>query len=337
MRIEHHLPIPNTLALEARAEQGVFATTVREVMEARDYAESRGLVFVPVGEGSNIVPHTQVTSFVCVMRLRGIELLKRSNGLIWVKVAAGENWHDFVLYCLEQSWFGLENLALIPGSVGAAPVQNIGAYGADVSEFIDVVEVLNTKGAREVWRGDDCNFTYRDSRFKQETGLTILSVTFRLPSSPQLMLDYPDLRAELECTTGLENVTPRDVAQAVTAIRTKKLPAPAAHPNVGSFFKNPRVAVGKAQSLQKIYPELKFYELDDDPARVKMSAAQLIDQLGWKNKPASHVGCWQKQPLVLVNLGGASSDEVLDFAAAIQKDVKRQCGVYLELEPSVLS
>ena len=134
MRIEHHLPIPNTLALEARAEQGVFATTVREVMEARDYAESRGLVFVPVGEGSNIVPHTQVTSFVCVMRLRGIELLKRSNGLIWVKVAAGENWHDFVLYCLEQSWFGLENLALIPGSVGAAPVQNIGAYGADVCQ-----------------------------------------------------------------------------------------------------------------------------------------------------------------------------------------------------------
>lgn len=338
MQLEEQLQIPNTLALPAHAALGCQAFNPVDVAEAQTYARQHKLNFVPLGEGSNIVPHARVRSFVCLLRTRGIEVLDDTADQIQVRAAAGENWHRFVMYCLQQGWFGLENLALIPGSVGAAPVQNIGAYGVEVAQFIETVEVLDEQGDEQVLNAADCRFSYRDSLFKQTSGQTILSVTLRLNKQDAPVIEYPELKARLHHQA---EITAAQLADAVIAIRRSKLPAPEAHPNVGSFFKNPIVPKALADELRANMPDLQQFPLPEQGGsgreQVKLSAAQLIDRAGWKDKPAQRVACWRTQPLVLVNTGGASDAEVFAFAAAIAGDIESRYGIQLELEPSVLS
>jgi len=335
MKLEKQLAIPNTLALRAHADIGCEAFNTADVAAAQAYAQEHGLAFVPLGEGSNIVPHASVHSFVCILKTRGIDVIEENEQQVWLRAAAGENWHRFVMGCLQQSWFGLENLALIPGSVGAAPVQNIGAYGVEVAEFVEAVEVLDERGAVRTLSAAECRFRYRDSVFKQSPGYTILSIILKLNKRQQPVIEYPELRAQLE---GRTDVTAQQVAEAVISIRQRKLPAPQTHPNVGSFFKNPIVSNRLAYSLTGQISDLQTYAVPESGGdRVKLSAAQLIDRAGWKDRAAERVACWQTQPLVLVNTGGASDAEVFAFAAAIAEDIRSRYGVALELEPSELS
>lgn len=338
MQVQANLPIPNTLALPATAQLGTRATSTAEVIDALAYAKRHKLNFLALGEGSNVIATRSVEKFVCLMALTGMQTLSETDENVVLRIAAGENWHEIVTRTLAQDCFGLENLALIPGSVGAAPVQNIGAYGVEIASFVVAVEVLDAEGKMQLLDKQACQFSYRDSIFKRNRHWVITAVHLRLNKRPNVVIEYPELREQLS-RQGIAQPAPEDVFAAVQAIRRAKLPDVNKAPNVGSFFKNPVLSLSTAQILAKSFPWLKTFALPDvsEGELVKLSAAQLIDQLGWKDKPAERVMCWHSQPLVLVNRGKADSDAVLNFAFAIRDDVLAHFGVHLELEPSLLS
>ena len=290
-----------------------------------------GLPFRAIGAGSNIVPQKHVDQYVCVMRNRGVQVVAESRTEVTLEVGAGEIWHDLVCLCSTQGWFGLENLALIPGTVGAAPIQNIGAYAVELADFVDSVFIADTHG--ETWRlaRSDCEFGYRHSALKSQQGWVVVSVRLRLPKVFNPVISYSDLQRKF---AERAPQTSSELIEAVVAIRSRKLPDPGQVPNAGSFFKNPIVTVAQASELERVVDNLVTYP---DPRGIKLSGAQLIDHAGWKNRSDAQVGCWPDQALVLVNRGNASTLEVLAFAAAIQKDIEARYGVQLELEPSLLS
>ncbi|NKB97947.1 MAG: UDP-N-acetylmuramate dehydrogenase [Pseudomonadales bacterium] len=322
-------PIPNTLNLPANAQAGGLATSIEDVRRLREMADDLGLPFRAIGAGSNIVPEYEVAEFVAVMKNRGVKTNVK-QGVPHVDVAAGENWHDLVTYCASKGLHGLENLALIPGTVGAAPIQNIGAYGVEISDFIESVTVCDEHGLKQILSQSDCGFSYRESTFKTQPELVVVSVQLALSREFNPRLDYPDVLAEFDRSVGDANA----LVTAITSIRQRKLPDPAIVPNVGSFFKNPVVTVSIASRLREKFKNLVAYEVQGG---IKLSAAQLIDHAGWKDRPTDKVGCWQQQPLVLVNLGGATTEDVIAYATAIQQEVLALYGVQLELEPSLLS
>ena len=220
---------------------------------------------------------------------------------------------------------------MIPGLVGAAPIQNIGAYGREVSDFVDEVEAFDRSGEKSILKGSDCEFGYRTSIFKSKNDFIIGSVTFKLLKTPNPKIDYPDLK-NLLSSLDLTEPSPKEIADAVTQIRTEKLPNPLTHPNLGSFFKNPVVAKDLVERLAGQIDSLKVFEV---PGGFKLSAAQLIDLDGWKSKPGEKVNCWVKQPLVLVNRGDATASDVLSYAKNIVISIRDRFGVTLELEPLI--
>jgi UDP-N-acetylmuramate dehydrogenase len=238
------------------------------------------------------------------------------------------------MWSLQQGYYGLENLALIPGSVGAAPVQNIGAYGVELSDLLQSVTAMDLGSGKLIQLSlEDCEFGYRDSVFKrQRQRFVILEVTLRLARSPQPNIEYPDLRQEL-AVMRIGEPTPQDIAQAVIRVRQQKLPDPAVYPNVGSFFKNPVISAAQQASLKKQLPALKSFAFADG---YKLAAAQLLDLAGWKQKSGHGVSVWPGQPLVLVNEHATDGESVLQFARAIQKDVEERYGVRLEIEPDTI-
>lgn len=322
--------IPNTLSLPAEAYAGGIVRSLEDLLQHLRKARSLDLPVRAIGSGSNIVPHRRVAQYVCAMRNRGIRVVAESGTEITIEVAAGEIWHDFVCFSSAQGWFGLENLALIPGTVGAAPIQNIGAYGVELATFIDSVLVVNAEG--ETWRLDhgECEFAYRHSVLKLHQEWIVVSVRLQLPKAFVPVISYPDLQ---QAFSGGASVTPDQLIDAVVSIRTSKLPDPARVPNAGSFFKNPVVTPDQARALADVVDNLLTYP---DPNGVKLSGAQLIDDAGWKERAHKTVACWPKQALVLVNRGNASTPEVLAFATAVQNDIRARYGVQLELEPSLL-
>jgi UDP-N-acetylmuramate dehydrogenase len=235
---------------------------------------------------------------------------------------------------LQQGYSGLENMALIPGSVGAAPVQNIGAYGVELSNLLQTVTVMDLQNGEIHRLGvDDCAFGYRDSLFKkQRHRFAILDVTLRLSVTPTLNVEYPDLQAELKAMQ-INNPLPAEVAEAVMRVRKRKLPDPGIHPNVGSFFKNPVVSPALEVRLRQQFPQLKSFV---SAQGVKLAAAQLIDLAGWKRKSAYGVMVWPDQPLVLVNQQATDGARVLQFAESIARDVLERFGVRLEIEPDTI-
>ncbi len=336
MQLHKNMPIPNTLALPATAKLGIRATSVEEVQEGQRYSQKHGLPFLALGEGSNVVARSHVAQFVCLMGLKGIEMVKQTQREVLVDVAAGENWHQTVAHTLAQGWYGLENLALIPGSAGAAPVQNIGAYGVEVAGLVDQVEIIDGQGEMQLLDVGSCGFSYRNSIFKKHNDWIITRLRLRLHKQANVVIAYPELQMDL-AAHHQSDPSPEDVFASVQRIRSNKLPDVNTNPNVGSFFKNPLVTASFASSLKERRAWLKVFPQGENSEMVKLSAAQLIDQLGWKDRPAPEVMCWKTQPLVLVNRGKADSDAVLNFAESIRADVLSHFDVHLELEPSVLS
>ncbi|QDQ27319.1 UDP-N-acetylmuramate dehydrogenase [Chitinimonas arctica] len=283
-----------------------------------------------LGGGSNLVPAAQVEGTVLKVELKGRTLLGEDEYAWYVAAAAGENWHEFVMWTLAQGWPGLENLALIPGTVGAAPIQNIGAYGVELKDRFCALTALSLEdGASCVFTPEQCAFGYRDSIFKQgQAGRWLISeVLFRLPKRWEAKLDYGDLAARLAGQTP----TGQAVAEAVMAARSSKLPDPAQLGNAGSFFHNPIVSAELAADLASAHPGMPVFPQAGGQA--KLAAGWLIEQAGWKGRRLGPVGMYEKQALVLVNHGGADASHVAALMAAVQADVLQRFGVALTPEP----
>lgn len=286
-----------------------------------------------LGGGSNILLTGDFPGLVLHMCNKGIGIVSQDDIATHVCVAAGESWHQFVLWTLAHGLAGLENLSLIPGSVGAAPIQNIGAYGVEVKDYVQSLRAFDFETGETMTLGrSDCAFGYRDSLFKHalRDRVVILDVTFALPRRWQPNISYVDVAHELAVRQCIAP-TARDISDAVIAIRTRKLPDPAVIGNAGSFFKNPVVPASQHDALLATSPNLVSYLQPD--GGYKLAAGWLIDQCGWKGRSLGPVGVYEKQALVLVNRGGASGREIAEFANLIQADVKARFGVMLEPEP----
>ncbi|MBX2848883.1 MAG: UDP-N-acetylmuramate dehydrogenase [Acidiferrobacterales bacterium] len=318
----------NSMAVPAQAHALVQVTSLEQLKQALSFARQQEIDVLVLGEGSNTVFQDDYPGLVILNRLRGIELLNQNDTCVTVRAAAGENWHDFVEHTIRKSWYGLENLALIPGLVGAAPMQNIGAYGVEVKDRLLSLDYLDIKTGEVVTlHNSDCQFAYRESCFKHQLAgkAIILSVTFELSKKPEVELSYPALAACFENTP-----SPEQVFQAVIDIRRSKLPMPESIPNTGSFFKNPVVDKAQHAALKKQYPDLVSFKTEQG---VKLAAGWMIDQAGWKSRDHQGVCVHELQALVIVNPLKRSGKVVLEFAEQIQKDIENRFGVLLEIEP----
>lgn len=323
----------NTFGIDARAR---YFLDVESSGILQKVNEAPGLCAVPrlvLGGGSNILLTGDFPGLVLHMAMKGVAVVGEDADAVHVRAAAGENWHEFVLWTLRQGYGGLENLSLIPGSVGAAPIQNIGAYGAEVKDVLRSVTVFDfDSGTTLNLDNAACEFAYRDSVFKRGLSgkVAILDVTFALPKRWQPNLRYADVAQEL-ASLGVAQPTPQQVSEAVIAIRSRKLPDPLKIGNAGSFFKNPVVGADLRNALLEQYPGMASYAQSD--GSFKLAAGWLIDQCGWKGKRLGAAGVYERQALVLVNHGGAQGSDIVALARQIQADVQGRFGVQLEPEP----
>lgn len=322
----------NTLALPCQASRYLRITALEQLAAARAQPGPRFIL----GGGSNVVLPESLDRLVVHMALARRQLTGEDAEAWYVTAGAGENWHDFVLWTLARGWPGLENLALIPGTVGAAPIQNIGAYGLEVGERLHQVEAFDfTTGQTLQFSREECRFGYRDSLFKRkgwhaDGRLAITAVTFRLPKAWQARCTYADVAREL-AGQQITSPSPQQVAEAIMAIRRRKLPDPATLPNAGSFFHNPVIPADTAHRLASQYPGLPCYPQPN--GSVKLAAAWLIEQAGWKGRQLGPVGMYAQQALVLVNHGGGRRQDVENTMAAVQEAVLARFGVRLTPEP----
>lgn len=334
----------NTLGIDVQARYFVEARKREDLFTLLNY---RKMVFLPVkimGGGSNILFTGDFNGLLVHVNTRGIEITDADDRSVRLMVQAGEPWDNLVKFSVDQGWKGLEKLSLIPGTAGAAPIQNIGAYGCEVKETIESVEFVDIReGTRHLLRNEECRFGYRDSIFKHELRdrIIITGVNFRLlrenpdkGGEPVNEITYRDLREELSAA-GVGVAPVSQIRDAVIAIRRRKLPDPSVLGNAGSFFKNPVIPMVKAMVMKQQYPELPVFRESDDHM-AKVPAAWLIDQCGWKGFREGDAGVHQHQPLVLVNYGMASGMEILRLLRKIRDSVFERFGILLETEVSVI-
>jgi len=321
-----------TFGIEAKARWFADVTSVDGLRAALHWSRAHEVDVFVLGGGSNMLLHGDVEALVLRIQIRGVEVRSDDGRHLEVAVGAGEVWHDFVMHTLDQGWGGLENLSLIPGSVGASPMQNIGAYGVEIRDhfaWLDAVRISD--GALQRFEAKDCAFGYRESVFKrEEKGKWILvQVAFHLDRESPLRMDYGVIEQELQHLPEAER-THRDVSEAVIRIRQSKLPDPAQIGNAGSFFKNPTIPAEQAQALLATHPNMPNYP--QPSGEVKLAAGWLIEQAGWKGHNRTTHGVHDRQALVLVHFGGATGKEVWDLALDVMASVKDQFGVSLEPE-----
>ena len=325
----------NTLRVHARAALLAEVRDADALPRLFDWPALRGMRTLVLGEGSNVLLVGDFDGCIVTLKTRGIEILDDDGRDARVRVAAGEHWDDVVRWSLAHGYSGLENLILIPGSTGAAPMQNIGAYGVEVREFIDGVDAFDLHERRFIEIANaDCEFAYRDSRFKREIGRWLIaSVTLRLPRERALRTDYAGVREEL-AAMGADHPAPVHVAEAVARLRTRKLPDPAVIGNAGSFFKNPIVPRAFADDLRHTHPQLPAWPAGDGIA--KLSAAWLIETCGFKGLREGDAGISNRHALVLVNHGHATGAQLWALARRVRAGVSERFGIVLEPEPRVI-
>jgi UDP-N-acetylmuramate dehydrogenase len=322
----------NTFGIDAVARHFAGFSTVEELQELLSMAAHSDENNLVLGGGSNILFTKNVDGFVLKNDLKGIELVTEDENHIYVKAAAGENWHRFVLYCLQHNYAGLENLSLIPGNVGASPMQNIGAYGVEIKDVFESLEALHKEDKTiHTFTCNDCRFGYRESVFKSEykNQYIILNATFRLNKEPVFNISYGAIQQELD-KMGIKELSIQAISQAVINIRSSKLPDPQKIGNAGSFFKNPTISLSAFQSLQQQFSNMPHYTVDG--SHVKIPAAWLIEQCGWKGFRKGDAGVHVNQPLVLVNYGNATGDEIYQLSEKILESVKDKFSITLERE-----
>ncbi|MEW5250238.1 UDP-N-acetylmuramate dehydrogenase [Microbulbifer discodermiae] len=323
----------NTLAIAAKADFFARVTSLEQLLEVLEFSRHRQLPVLPLGGGSNIVLTGDFPGLVIHLQLQGVSMVDTGEDTL-VTAAAGENWHQLVMRTVEQGIGGLENLALIPGCIGAAPIQNIGAYGVELRDiFWDLTAVHIASGEQQKFSANDCQFEYRSSVFKGRAldQFVITRVRMRLPRRWVPRIDYPALQHYFnEHQLDAAEQRPDQIARAVIAIRSSKLPDPAEIPNAGSFFKNPLVSESCYFALKQRYPELVAFPAGE---RWKLAAGWLIERAGWRGKRLNNVGVHQRQALVLINPGRGPGAEVTRLAAEIATDIYQKFGVELEPEP----
>jgi UDP-N-acetylmuramate dehydrogenase len=334
MQILHSYPLiqHNTLRLNSQAKYFIALQQLKQLPEIFNFIAKADIAFLVLGGGSNLILPPIYSGVVIHNQLKGIAKIAQEGNTVLIKAMAGEIWDEFVLHTLTQGWFGLENLSLIPGTVGAGPIQNIGAYGVEVKDFVEYVEVYDIQ-KNEFTRlyNQDCHFSYRNSRFKQQPNFLITAVVFRLNLRSNLNLSYGELHQRLG---EVSNLSALAVRQWVIQTRQSKLPDPQLIGNVGSFFHNPILPTQQTIKLQHSYPNLPVYPLD--PETAKVSAGWLIDNLGLKGYRLGNVGVYDKQALVLVNYAQATQAEILTLARLVQDKVFAHYGIGLNIEPIII-
>ena len=288
-----------------------------------------------LGGGSNMLLTRDISGTVLQNQIKGREVVFENSDEIHLRVGAGENWHDLVLFTVENDWGGIENLSLIPGCVGASPMQNIGAYGVEIKDVLISVEALHIPTlALHTFSNEDCEFGYRESVFKRRLKgqYVITHVTYRLTKAHQINSSYGAIGDVLQ-RKGIDTPTIRDISEAVIEIRSSKLPDPKQIGNAGSFFKNPVVSKSVLMVIQKVYPHVPFYSVDEE--FVKIPAGWLIETAGWKGKDFGNYGVHDKQALVLVNRGGASGQSIFELSEQIIRDIQEKFEIALEREVNV--
>lgn len=338
MQISSHISLKpfNTFGIDASAKLFTIVRSTPDVQELLQHPDYKNNPHFILGGGSNILLTQNVDALVIKNELKGIEVVEETEDHALVKCAAGEVWHDFVLYCIDKGFAGIENLSLIPGNTGASPMQNIGAYGVEIKDTFHELEAIDLQtGELMTFSKTDCEFGYRESVFKRKykDRFMILSVSFRLSRKPVFHTEYGAIKQELD-KMGISELSIKAISQAVINIRSSKLPDPKKIGNSGSFFKNPEVNAETYQRLLKEFPGLVAYPLDN--GNYKLAAGWLIEQSGLKGYRSGDAGVHALQALVLVNYGHASGKEIYDLSSKVLETVDRKFGVMLEREVNII-
>ena len=339
MLLQEHVSLKpfNTFGIDAEAR---YYLQVASLQTLRDFLAAPPLAALPqlvLGGGSNVLLLNDFDGVVLHMAISGIAKVKEDQDYVWVQAGAGVNWHQLVLHCIAHNYAGIENLSLIPGTVGAAPIQNIGAYGVELQDVFESLEALEIRtGKVHTFNSAACAFGYRNSIFKREHKgqYIILNVTLRLQKKPTFKTEYGAIQQTLEAM-GIQELSIKTISDAIIHIRQSKLPDPAQLGNAGSFFKNPVITETQFKQLQIHYPQIPGYPQPE--GQVKVPAAWLIEQCGWKGKTAGAVGVHKQQPLVLVNYGGGTGQAIYQLAQDIQQSVQAQFDIKIGPEVNLVA
>lgn len=337
MAVKQHMDLfPfNTFGVRAYAERMAIVDSIDTLVRTAE--ENRGVRKLLMGGGSNLLFVRDYHGLILKNELKGFSIRSKDDDSVLIDIGAGEIWHDTVLRCIENGWGGIENLSLIPGRVGAAPIQNIGAYGVELKDVLFEVTGLHIEtGIFETLSNSQCRFGYRDSIFKSPAygDFVVTGLCLRLSLNPVVNISYGDIQKVLQ-EVSVETPTIRDVSKAVCRIRSSKLPDPSQLGNAGSFFKNPVIDTTVFEALQQEHPSIAHYKTND-PGLVKIPAAWLIEQCGWKGKRVGNTGCHALQPLVIVNYGNATGAEIWEHAQRVIRSVEDRFGVKLTPEVRII-
>jgi len=326
----------NTFGIDVKAKYFTSINTINELIEVTKTNVFKDLELLILGGGSNILFTKDFDGLVILNNIKGKEIIDQNQQSIFLKIGAGENWHELVMYCVDNGWGGIENLSLIPGNTGTAPMQNIGAYGVEIKETFIELEALEISSGKIVkFNNSDCEFGYRESVFKNKmkNQYIILNITLELKKNPVLNINYGDVKAILE-SQNIKNPGIKEVSNAIISIRQSKLPDPKKIGNSGSFFKNPIVSLNQLELIKKKYPNVVNYEINEN--EFKIAAGWLIERAGWKGKKFNNYGIHEKQALVLVNYGLANGMEIFELSEKIILDIKDKFGITLEREVNII-
>ncbi len=326
----------NTFGIDATARYFATFSSADELVQLLSDSVCHNNQRLILGGGSNLLLTRNFDGIVLKNELKGIELISQDEQYYYVRSNAGELWHSFVMHCIEKNYAGAENLSLIPGCVGASPMQNIGAYGVEIKDIFHSLDAMHISDKTiKTFSLEECAFGYRESIFKRKEkgNWIILSVTFRLNKRAVLNTSYGSIEEELD-KMNLDKISIRDIAKAVINIRSSKLPDPAVVGNAGSFFKNPVVSIEVYNAIKRSYNNAPSYPLNDH--EVKVPAGWLIEHAGWKGKNLGRYGVHDRQALVLVNYGGATGKEIYDLSTSIIADIKQKFGIELEREVNII-
>ena len=326
----------NTFGIDVKAKYFTSINTVNELIEIKESEKFKDRELLILGGGSNILFTKDFNGLVILNNIKGKEIVDQNDDSIILKIGAGENWHELVMYCVDNGWGGIENLSLIPGNTGTAPMQNIGAYGVEIKETFVELEALEISSGKIVkFSNSECEFGYRESVFKNKmkNKYIILNITLELNKNPILNINYGDIKAILE-TKKIETPTIKDVSNAIISIRQRKLPDPKKIGNSGSFFKNPIIDINLLKLIEKKYPNVVSYKINEN--EFKIAAGWMIEKAGWKGKKFNNFGVHENQALVLVNYGLANGKEIFNLSEKIILDIKEKFGITLEREVNII-
>lgn len=326
----------NTFGIEVNAKYFCTISSKEELLET--IAAISPSLHPPffLGSGSNVLLCKDIDGCVIKNEIKGIEIINEDKEWVWIKSFSGTIWHDLVLYGIENNFGGIENMSLIPGTVGAAPIQNIGAYGVELKDtFVELEAIDISTGETKIFSKEKCQFGYRDSIFKRiaKGKYFIYSITLKLSKQPVVNMSYGDIHKVL-LHQQITQPTIKDISNAIIEIRQSKLPDPKILGNAGSFFKNPEISSAELERLQAVFSDIPYYKLNN--GKVKIPAGWLIEQCGWKGKQIGHTGNHAKQALVIVNYGNATGNEIWEHAQNVQQSIQQKFGIFIEAEVNII-